>query len=426
MESDRRETLNRSRKNWLPLLVVMAVGFVVIAAIAVISVRNSSRNAALKFAAPANATPVNFANQDVDPGTSAGDTPAPNFQLRDQLGRKTSLAQFRGKVVLIAFVDSQCTTICPLTTESMVEALRLLGPAAADVQLLGINANPLALKVSDVASYTRAHQMQGRWRFLTGSLPQLKQVWREYHVYVSAINNDIDHQPAMVLIDTLGRESKVYMTQMSYEGVAPQAQLLADDIAKLLPGLPTAAQEVPLKYVPPLQPSDVVKLTPTGAHKEDVVLGGLHAHLLLFFAGWLDQNSALATRLGDLDRYRVTALRKGWPSPVAVDELTTESFAPNASKRLAQLSAKIRTPLVEDSNGRLGDGYQVEDLPWYSLTSPAGKIIWSHDGWLSLAALERQVHAALAKSEPGERSALLMRPRSSTATGARANVSASN
>jgi cytochrome oxidase Cu insertion factor (SCO1/SenC/PrrC family) len=401
--------LNRVTKSWLPFVVVMTAGFVASTVIAFISIRKSRPNATLKLAPPANAKPVKLANQDLDPGTSAGDTPAPNFTLRDQLGRETSLAQFRGKVVLMAFVDSQCTTICPLTTESMVEALRLLGPATADVQLLGINANPLARKVSDVAAYTRAHQMQGRWRFLTGSLPQLKQVWRDYHVYVSAINNDVDHQPAMVLIDTLGRENKIYMTQMSYEGVAPQAQVLADDIAKLLPGSPTAAQEVSLEYVQPQQPSAAFRLASMSGRKRTVIIGGVHAHLLLFFAEWLDQDASLTARLAGLDRYGDTARRRGWPSPVAVDERTTESSTPKASKSLTQVSGKIRTPVVEDSNGRLADGYQVEDLPWYALTSPAGKIIWSHDGWLSLPALEREIAKALEKNQSGERASAILK-----------------
>ncbi|MGH9562336.1 MAG: SCO family protein, partial [Terracidiphilus sp.] len=153
------------------LIALMVVAVAVVWFAARSNVRRSTTEAP---GLASGAALVNGANQDVDPGTPAGDTPAPNFHLLDQSGRQTSLEQFRGKVVLIAFVDSQCTTICPLTTESMMKAMRLLGPAAADVQLLGINANPLALKVSDVAAYTRAHDMQGRWRFLTGSLPQLK------------------------------------------------------------------------------------------------------------------------------------------------------------------------------------------------------------------------------------------------------------
>ncbi|MGH9685943.1 MAG: SCO family protein [Candidatus Acidiferrales bacterium] len=407
--------MRNPKKHLLLSGILVVLGIVAVASIAFVTLRE---RAGLRGGGHANsvmATPAS--NMDVDPGTTAGDTPAPNFQLRDQLGRETSLQQFRGKVVLIAFVDSQCTTICPLTTESMVKALRFLGPAAADVQLLGINANPLALKVSDVAAYTRAHEMQGRWRFLTGSLPQLKKVWRDYHVYVSAINNDIDHQPVMVLVDPGGREHKVYMTQMSYEGVAPQAQVLADDIAHMLPGPPAAAQEVSLKFVQPLRPTATIHLTPVGKRTHTVSIGATHAHLLLFFASWLDQGSSVAAKLGGLDRYADVARRKGWPTPVAVDELTTESSPTSAQEMLAKASTDIRTPVVEDAQGRLGDGYQVEDLPWYSLSSPSGKIIWSHDGWLAPTDLERQVRAALAKNEPGEpTTALTKSPSAADAT----------
>jgi len=409
--------MSNSNNQWLMPALVMALGFAAVAVIAFITLRDSRRYAAERAAA--SVSPVAVVNQDVDPGSSAGNTPAPNFMLQDQLGRETSLAQFRGKVVLMAFVDSHCTTICPLTTESMVDALRLLGPAASDVQLIGINANPLALQVSDVAAYTQAHEMQGRWRFLTGSLPQLKKVWRDYNVYVAAINNDIDHQPAMVLIDTEGREHTIYMTQMSYEGVAPQAQVLADDIAKLLPGPPTASQEVSMKYVEPLQPAATVALKPVAAREHAVTLGGAHAHLLLFFATWLDQDANVKSKLGELDQYGADARRKGLPTPVAIDELPTESSASSAQTELAGLSTGIRTPVVEDTNGRLGDGYQVEDLPWYSLSSPSGEIIWSHDGWLAPAELEKQVAAALAQKETSERAASLTQSRTTAAPSAK-------
>ncbi|MGE5291003.1 MAG: hypothetical protein ACM3ML_28165 [Micromonosporaceae bacterium] len=44
-----------------------------------------------------------------------------------------------------------------------------------------------------------------------------------------------------------------------------------------------------------------------------------------------------------------------------------------------------RSPL--DATGRVADGYQVQDQPWFVLTSPSGHIVWHHDGWLPLAAL---------------------------------------
>lgn len=338
-------------------------------------------------------------NPDVDPGSSAGDMAAPGFVLRDQRGRLTSLKQFRGKVVVLAFIDSHCTTICPLTTESMVEALRLLGPAASQVQLLGINANPLATRIADVAGYTRAHQMQGRWRFLTGSLPQLERVWHGYHVYVAAVHNDIDHNPIVFLIGPRGHERTIYLTQMSYEGVAQQAQLLAEGIARLLPHHPPVRHEVSLRYLPPFKPTETVRLSAFGSHGPVVVFGPAHPCLLLFFAGWLREDVNLRARLDALNAYAATARRRGWPLPVAVNELPTEASPAAARKLLSGLSTTLHAPIVEDSDGRLADGYGVQGLPWFVLCSPSGRILWHHSGWLSPAALIHHVHAALAKSQ---------------------------
>jgi cytochrome oxidase Cu insertion factor (SCO1/SenC/PrrC family) len=109
------------------------------------------------------------ADPDLDPGTSLGGTSAPGFRLVNQFGQPMSLSQSRGKVVILAFTDSQCTTICPLTTVSMIEAKELLGAAGARVQLLGVDANPAATSVSDVMAYSRAHGMVNQWDFLTGT-----------------------------------------------------------------------------------------------------------------------------------------------------------------------------------------------------------------------------------------------------------------
>jgi cytochrome oxidase Cu insertion factor (SCO1/SenC/PrrC family) len=335
------------------------------------------------------------ANPDVDAGGSAGNRPAPGFTLRDQSGRATSLAQFRGKVVALAFVDSHCTTICPLTTASMVDAVRLLGPLAGRVQLLGIDANPDATRVADVADYTRAHGLEGKWRFLTGSRTQLERVWRAYHVYVAAVHGNIDHQPIVILIDGKGRERTIYETPMRYGGVSQQGQILADGMARLVPGHPAVAGRVSLGYVRPLRPTARTSLTSLG-HGGSAVLGRGHPHLLVFFASWLQEGGPLRARLAALDRYAAAAHAHGMPSPVAVDELDTETSPAAVQRRLVQLAATLRYPLVEDTAGRLADGYRVRDLPWLALTSPSGKIVWHHDGWLPAAAIERHVRAAAA------------------------------
>ncbi|MBU6409999.1 MAG: SCO family protein [Verrucomicrobia bacterium] len=336
-----------------------------------------------------------LANPDVDGGTPTAMVPAPDFVLQDQHGRMTSLAGFRGKVVVLAFVDSQCTTICPLTTESMVEAARLLGTNADQVQLIGINANPSARRVADVAAYTRAHGMEGRWRFLTGPLPDLKRVWRLYHVYVAAVHNDIDHEPIFYLIDGRGRERRVYFTEMSYEGIAQQAQLLAQGIARLLPGHPLIGNNVPPAQIPPLTPDAPAQRTAVGDRSRVVTLGKGHPHLLLFFAGWLGDGRNLGLKLAALDDYAAAARTNGWPPPVAIDELSTEASAASTPTALSNLATNLQTPMIEDADGRLADGAKVKDLPWFVLVSRAGRIVWSHDGWLPANRLCRGAGRAL-------------------------------
>jgi len=327
---------------------------------------------------------------------------APGFVLRDQKDRLTSLAQFRGKVVVLTFIDPECTQLCPLTTKSMVEAMKMLGPAAASqVQLLGINVNSSKTQVSDVAAYTREHELQGRWRFLTGSPAQLKKVWHNYHVYVAKKkgSDDVIHEAIVFVINQNGYESSVYSTPMSYESVGVQARTLARNIAKVLPGqtaIPASSQAVEQQQQEPLEPAETVSLKGLGPGQQPVTLGGAHPHLLLFFAGWLGKESNLSKNLATLDSYAALARQRHWPSPVAVDELPTEPSAAEARKVLIPLAAKLQTPIIQDASGRIADGYQVQDLPWIVLSSSKGKLLWSHDGWLSAAALSRDVRTAMA------------------------------
>ena len=336
-------------------------------------------------------------NPNIDPGKVL-DTPAPTFELRDQSGRWRSLVQVRGKVVLLAFVDTQCTSICPLTTESMVRALRLLGPAALRVQLVGINANPLATKVADVAAYTRAHEMQGRWWFLTGPGAVLARVWRAYGVYVAAVHGDIDHQPLIVLIDTRGHEREFYFTQMNYGGLDQQAEVLAEGIARLLPGHVAIRRPVPLGFVPPLGPDATTRLAAFGRSGAAVVLGPARPHLVLFFGSWLD-GAKLPSKLAMLDRYAALARRRGWPEPVAVDELPTEEQTAAWRQRMSQLAGAVHTPIVADPFGRVADGYGVHDLPWVAVAA-SGRILWQHDGWLVPPNLTAQARETRDRATP--------------------------
>lgn len=325
------------------------------------------------------------ANPDVDPGTALGALHAPGFRLVNQFGQAMSLSQFRGKVVILAFTDSQCTTICPLTTASMVEAKDLLGAAGDQVQLLGIDANPKATAVADVRAYSQAHGMVNQWDFLTGSLAQLQTVWKAYHIYVQVQAGQVDHTPALYVIDQRGREREIYLTTMAYASIGQAAQILAEETASLLPGHPKLASQRSLAYISGIGPASraILRAMPSGS----VTLGPGRAHLVLFFATWLAETSDLSARLTALNQYARAARRGKLPQLVAVDEAATEPSPGAARAFLAHLGRPLSYPVALDTTGRLADGYGVQDQPWFVLASASGKIIWKHDGWLPAAAL---------------------------------------
>jgi cytochrome oxidase Cu insertion factor (SCO1/SenC/PrrC family) len=338
------------------------------------------------------------ANPDIDPGTPLLGRPAPGFTLTDQNGQRVSLAQFRGKVVVMAFVDALCTTVCPLSTVSMTEAVSLLGPSAAgQIQLLGIDANPDALRVSDVRAYSRAHGLMHAWRFLTGSRAQVAAVWHAYNVYVAASKGDIDHEPAIYLLDSHGGERTLYLTQMSYTSVGQQAQIIADGLSKLLPGHPAPRRIVPLSYIRGLAPQTVTAVpgiggsTPSG----QVTLGAGHPHLVVFAASWLSEVSKLQAGLRGITAYQHLAAKRGLPPAVVIDETPAESSASTLPALLARMGGRsLGFAAAADPAGRLANGYGVQDLPWIELTGPTGKILLRHHGWLPGPALASMVQKA--------------------------------
>jgi cytochrome oxidase Cu insertion factor (SCO1/SenC/PrrC family) len=329
-------------------------------------------------------------NPALDPGSSLAGVRAPDIRLENQFGQRMALSQFRGKAIVLAFVDSECTNVCPLTTVSMVEAKELLGAAGSHVQLLGVNANPHATSVADVMAYSKAHAMVNQWDFLTGTLPQLQATWRAYHIAVQIEQGAIDHTPALFVIDPQGRERTVYLTQMNYASITQTAQLIAQRVSSLLPGHPPLASTHSLAYISGQNPA--ARVTLPGVPSGSVTLGPGQPRLVMFFATWVAETSDLRVHLLALNSY--VRGGRGLPGLVAVDEQTTEPSPAAAAAYLKSLGTKLRYPVAADATGRIADGYGVADQPWFVLTSASGKILWKHDGWLSVAALEAAAHKA--------------------------------
>jgi cytochrome oxidase Cu insertion factor (SCO1/SenC/PrrC family) len=135
---------------------------------------------------------------------------APTFTLVDQNGHTLSLSSFRGRVVVLEFMDTHCTDICPIVSQEFIDAYHNLGAAATHVVFVAINVNKYHARVADVAAFSKEHQLNSipSWHFFTGSVAALSSVWKKYGILVQARspNADIIHSSFVFFIDPNGQE----------------------------------------------------------------------------------------------------------------------------------------------------------------------------------------------------------------------------
>jgi cytochrome oxidase Cu insertion factor (SCO1/SenC/PrrC family)/thiol-disulfide isomerase/thioredoxin len=337
-------------------------------------------------------------NPYLDPGTQLGTKPAPDFTLYDQFGRRVSLRQYRGKVVILAFVDSECTTVCPLTTTAMLGAKRLLGRAGSQVQLLGVDANPKDIQIQDVLSYSQLHGLTHAWRFGTGTLSQLQGVWNAYGLRPEIQGGLISHTAALFMIDPQGRERTIYITKQSYTAVDQQAQLLAQEASRLLPDHPRVASHISYGAAKTVGPAVNAKIPRAGGGS--VRLGPGEPHLYVFFDTWDQEIMSLGGELDALNSYATGAAKAGLPNLVGIDEGSVEPSTAALPDFLRGLGRPLTYPVGIDSTGRIADGYEVQGAPYMVLTSASGKILWYYEpdtagSWLTEGQLVDQVRGAL-------------------------------
>jgi cytochrome oxidase Cu insertion factor (SCO1/SenC/PrrC family) len=194
---------------WRPARVARAFGAAstraVLAAWAVAMIILGAAPMALAQASP-NASPI--LAQAIDGDSAPLNYTAPAFALTNQDGRQVSLASLRGKVVLLTFLDPVCTSDCPLIAQEFRQADQVLGAKSHGVELVAIVANPLYHSVA----YTRAFDTQERltglpnWLYLTGSLAQLQQTWKNYAVAaeIAPGGGMILHNDVAYVIDASG------------------------------------------------------------------------------------------------------------------------------------------------------------------------------------------------------------------------------
>jgi protein SCO1/2 len=123
----------------------------------------------------------------------------PRFSLRDQDGKRVSLAQYRGRTVIVTFLYSHCKTECPVQAQQIKGALDDLG---RDVPALAISVDPARDKPRSVKHFNREQGVSGRLRWVLGSERQLQRLWKGFAIVPQTDGQN--HLARIVLIDRSG------------------------------------------------------------------------------------------------------------------------------------------------------------------------------------------------------------------------------
>jgi protein SCO1/2 len=131
------------------------------------------------------------------------------FSLVDHTGRRRTLEEFGGKVVLLYFGYTFCPDVCPTDLLAMARAIELLGADGERVQPLFITLDPERDTPQQLAQY--AAHFHPRLLALSGTREEVARVAERYRVYFKKVAQRdsphylLDHSAYIYLLDTRGQ-----------------------------------------------------------------------------------------------------------------------------------------------------------------------------------------------------------------------------
>ncbi|MBI2286744.1 MAG: SCO family protein [Nitrosomonadales bacterium] len=159
-------------------------------------------------------------------------TPAISAQrLTDHNGKTRTLADFRGKAVVLFFGYTQCPDVCVTTLADLAQMMQLLGSDADKVQVLFITVDPERDKPEMLMQYVPAFHPSflGLYGDAQATAQAAKAFYVAYEKRPTASGYNMDHTVGAFLVDPNG---KVRLRAP----LAQRTDWLVDDIRLLLGG----------------------------------------------------------------------------------------------------------------------------------------------------------------------------------------------
>lgn len=134
---------------------------------------------------------------------------ARDFALTDHTGTKRSLADYRGKAVVVFFGFTQCPDVCPTTLAELAETMRRLGSDAERVAVLFVTVDPERDTPELLAKYVPV--FDPRFVGLSGDAAAIERTAKEFKVLYQKQpgkapgSYSMDHSAGSFVFDPQGR-----------------------------------------------------------------------------------------------------------------------------------------------------------------------------------------------------------------------------
>ena len=164
----------------------------------------------------------------------AGKQRAPGFRLADASGAPISLGAFRGRPVIVTFIDPVCRSLCPLEAQQLKSALATF-PAAKRPAILAVSVNPWAQSQAAYRRDARKWRLPPEWHWAAGAYGPLARVWKAYKIGVldrketvdGITVHDVAHTEASYVIDAAGYQRALFLYPFQGADVAAVLKTLS-------------------------------------------------------------------------------------------------------------------------------------------------------------------------------------------------------
>jgi protein SCO1/2 len=123
----------------------------------------------------------------------------PDKALVDQDGKPRNLKRevVGGRIVVMDFVFTTCTTVCPVVSATFADLQKRLGDSLGrEVALVSITLDPARDTPAVLKAYGAKHGAREGWLWLTGAPPEVTGVLKDFGAYVP----DPSQHPSMILV----------------------------------------------------------------------------------------------------------------------------------------------------------------------------------------------------------------------------------